>query len=327
MDDQLSKDNGPTEKDLGSPARRREMPRRHVLLACLSVVLAVAGVLVYVQAAPSLLPLPGDEASAPANDAQDDSGVEGDNDSGDNEEAPEDAEDASGESDAKDGADGQKDPETATAQGAASGEKDDEENPGSQDQGDKQDSSASESPSKDSGASDEPSTPSNPSMPSTPSTPNEQPPAADDVFANAPSAAEEQEFRAFLAGWLSQLHGYLSQANGVAGTFDATCLSGDLSARRANSGSCNALCQQLLSGYVTVRDRPRSNYSQYTGAQERLIGAYRCLYSYVACYSDAWSINVSFDDPSGHEGEFRSPLGPSAGYLSEFYSYYQGLSI
>ena len=326
MDDQLSKDNVPTEKNLGSPARRWEMPRRHVLLACLSVALAVVGVLVYVQAAPSLLPLPGGEASAPANDAQ----VSNDADEtveGKNEEAPEDEEDASGESAAEDGADGQKDPETATAQGAASGEKDDAENPGSKDQVDKQDSSASETPSKDSGSSNEPSTPTNPSTPSTPSTPNEQPPAADDVFANAPSAAEEQEFRAFLAGWLSQLHGYLSQANGVAGTFDATCLSGDLSARRANSGSCNALCQQLLSGYVTVRDRPRSNYSQYTGVQERLIGAYRCLYSYVACYSDAWGINVSFDDPNGHEGEFRSPLGPSAGYLSEFYSYYQGLSI
>ena len=71
----------------------------------------------------------------------------------------------------------------------------------------------------------------------------------------------------------------------------------------------------------------RSNNSQYCDEQERLIGSYRCLMSYVGCYRDAWNINVSYDDPSGHVGEFSGPLSASEGYLSEFHSYYDGLAI
>ena len=71
----------------------------------------------------------------------------------------------------------------------------------------------------------------------------------------------------------------------------------------------------------------RSNYSQYCDEQERLIGAYRCLASYVGCYVDAWDVNVSYETPGDHVSEFTAPLASCDGYMAEFHSYYDGLML
>lgn len=153
------------------------------------------------------------------------------------------------------------------------------------------------------------------------------PSSGGDVFSSVPSEAEEAEFRAFLAARASAIPGYLRQAEACASDFERDSLSASLSTRRAHLGSCSSLGQQLLSEYAAVVNRPRSNYSAYCDEQERLIGAYRCLGSYVGRYESAWDVNTSYDDPRGHEDEFRRPLGAAAGDLSEFHGYYDGLSL
>lgn len=148
-----------------------------------------------------------------------------------------------------------------------------------------------------------------------------------DIFSSTPSEAEEREFRAFLAGKASSLSGYLSQASACASDFERDSVTADLGTRRAHQGTCASLSQRLFSEYLAVRDRPRSNHSAYCDEQERLIGAYRCLATYVGCYASAWEVNVSLDDPVGHESAFRAPLASSASSLAEFHSYYDGLSL
>ena len=149
----------------------------------------------------------------------------------------------------------------------------------------------------------------------------------EDIFSSTPSAAEEEAFRSFLSGKASSIPGYVSQASACASSFENDSVGASLSVRQSHRGTCVALTQQLFSEYVAVRDYVRSNNSQYCDEQERLIGSYRCLMSYVGCYSDAWDINVSYDDPGSHVGEFSGPLSSSGGYLSEFHSYYDGLAI
>lgn len=165
----------------------------------------------------------------------------------------------------------------------------------------------------------------------TPSTPDgpgvTEPDETDDIFSSTPSAAEEEAFRSFLSGKASSIPGYASQASACASSFETDSVGASLSVRQSHRGTCEALTQQLFSEYIAVRDYVRSNNSQYCDEQERLIGSYRCLMSYVGCYRDAWNINVSYDDPSGHVGEFSGPLSASGGYLSEFHSYYDGLAI
>ena len=83
-----------------------------------------------------------------------------------------------------------------------------------------------------------------------------------DPFSAAPTAAQEQEFRAFLAGWYARL-----------GACESEAAAGDAS-------TC-------WSGYYAVRDYVRSNGSRWCGAQENLIGAYRCLAWYAESGDEA----------------------------------------
>lgn len=85
---------------------------------------------------------------------------------------------------------------------------------------------------------------------------------SDDPFSATPSAADEQEFHAFLAGWYGRL-----------GACESEAAAGDAST-----------CWQ---GYAAVRDYVRSNGSRWCGAQENLIGAYRCLAWYAASGDEA----------------------------------------
>ena len=89
------------------------------------------------------------------------------------------------------------------------------------------------------------------------SAPSQDDSTSADPFSATPSAADEQEFHAFLAGWYTRL-----------GACESEAAAGDAS-------TC-------WSGYYAVRDYVRSNGSRWCGAQENLIGAYRCLAWYAA---------------------------------------------
>lgn len=94
------------------------------------------------------------------------------------------------------------------------------------------------------------------------SVPSQDDSTSADPFSATPSAADEQEFHAFLAGWYARL-----------GACESEAAAGDAS-------TC-------WSGYYAVRDYVRSNGSCWCGAQENLIGAYRCLAWYAESGDEA----------------------------------------
>ena len=94
------------------------------------------------------------------------------------------------------------------------------------------------------------------------SVPSQDDSTSADPFSATPSAADEQEFHAFLAGWYARL-----------GACESEAAAGDAS-------TC-------WSGYYAVRDYVRSNGSRWCGAQENLIGAYRCLAWYAESGDEA----------------------------------------
>lgn len=94
------------------------------------------------------------------------------------------------------------------------------------------------------------------------SVPSQNDSTPSDPFSAAPTAAQEQKFHAFLAGWYGRL-----------GTCESEAAAGDAS-------TC-------WSGYYAVRDYVRSNGSRWCGAQENLIGAYRCLAWYAESGDEA----------------------------------------
>ena len=94
------------------------------------------------------------------------------------------------------------------------------------------------------------------------SAPSQDDSTSADPFSAAPSAVDEQEFHAFLAGWYARL-----------GACESEAAAGDAS-------TC-------WSGYYAVCDYVRSNGSRWCGAQENLIGAYRCLAWYAESGDEA----------------------------------------
>lgn len=299
----------------GSPAparRRRGLPPRASALVVIAFTLLVVSGVVYVQSIPSLLPA-GDPGAPAAGGEEPTESNQGQASAG--EDAGAQGDQAAPGTGPGTGADAEKLvlPDV-TLEGAHV-----EEQPAADDP-------EAEDPKPDAPAADDPKPPAN-DAPSGDAG-DDAPDAGDDnIFTSDPSAEEEASFRAFLAGKASAIPGYVSQANTCASAFERDCQSAGLSARRADRGTCASLTQQLFSEYIAVRDYVRSNNSQYCDEQERLVGAYRCLMSYVDCYLDAWDINVSFEDPSGHVGEFTAPLDACDGYLAEFHSYYDGFTI
>ena len=145
---------------------------------------------------------------------------------------------------------------------------------------------------------------------------------------------EEQESRLYdhLVKYANRLPGYVSEVNACVTTFEQTCLSTDYNARVQGRSSCMSLFNTLLSEFVAVRDYPRSNYSRYAKAHDDLINMYRCLFSYVDNYVDAWDANLAYEDPSGHVDDFMAPLYANMvngknQYLAEFEVSYQGFTL
>lgn len=150
---------------------------------------------------------------------------------------------------------------------------------------------------------------------------------AEEPAPSGPSESEEQAFRSFLVDKASAVPDYTSRMSACASAFSADAATADLSTRNAHRSDCAALREELFYDYIALRDYVRSNDSRYCDEQERLIGAYRCLTSYVDCYCSAWDLNVGYEDPAAHVDEFMGPLQGVDGYVSEFHGYYDGLVI
>ena len=148
-----------------------------------------------------------------------------------------------------------------------------------------------------------------------------------------PTPEEERMAYEFLLGHAQAIDGYVVKANACVDAFNSDCLA-ELATRKAHKSTCYALQTDLFYNRydVLVNKAPIHNDSKYRKAHGDLISMYRCLLAYVGTLDEAWEINVGFEDPASHVGEFMGPINSATEngeniHLAEFKRYYEGFVL
>ena len=150
-----------------------------------------------------------------------------------------------------------------------------------------------------------------------------------------PDPTVDQALYEYLSGRLQSMSGMLERVNACVGAFNEHCATASLETRLAYQRECDALWQELFGAYSEMLNNPLMgtvNDSSYGQEYGDIVGMYRCLYSYVGTIANAWTINVTFENPSEHVEEFMAPVqadmvnGENV-YYTEFRGYYEGFVL
>lgn len=147
------------------------------------------------------------------------------------------------------------------------------------------------------------------SQPDTPSEPDSGSGSGDQGDIPDPTPEQVQEIYDTLLAKSQLIESYAAKVNACASAFNEDCLNPSLDVRLARQRTCDALGSRLLSEYSTLLNPPiYIQNTPYLEAWGNLVGMYRCLGEYSGTISEAWEINVSFEDPSAHVDEFMAPV-------------------
>lgn len=148
-----------------------------------------------------------------------------------------------------------------------------------------------------------------PSQPDTPSEPDSGSGSGDQGDIPDPTPEQVQEIYDTLLAKSQLIESYAAEVNACASAFNEDCLNPSLDVRLARQRTCDALGSRLFSEYSTLLNPPiYIQNTPYLEAWGNLVGMYRCLGEYSGTISEAWEINVSFEDPSAHVDEFMAPV-------------------
>lgn len=152
-----------------------------------------------------------------------------------------------------------------------------------------------------------------------------------DVVPDKPSdsgldAATEAKWYSYYASSYNNLSAMLESYNGCVADFDNLKYASQQE-RQVAASRCEALSSELLAGYLHVRDSGIPDASKYRSVKDAQTSCYRCLAGALGSIIDAWKVNLSFTDPSGHEVEFMKPImkdqvNGENKYLAEFNTNY-----
>lgn len=148
-----------------------------------------------------------------------------------------------------------------------------------------------------------------PSQPDAPSEPDFGSGSGDQGDIPDPTPEQVQEIYDTLLAKSQLIESYAAEVNACASAFNEDCLNPSLDVRLARQRTCDALGSRLLSEYSTLLNLSiHIQNTPYLEAWGNLVGMYRCLGDYSGTISEAWEINVSFEDPSAHVDEFMAPV-------------------
>ena len=148
-----------------------------------------------------------------------------------------------------------------------------------------------------------------PSQPDTPSEPDSGSGSGDQGDIPDPTPEQVQEIYDTLLAKSQLIESYAAEVNACVSAFYEDCLNPSLDVRLARQRTCDALGSRLFSEYATLLNPPiYIQNTPYLEAWGNLVGMYRCLGDYSGTISEAWEINVSFEDPSAHVDEFMAPV-------------------
>ena len=152
-----------------------------------------------------------------------------------------------------------------------------------------------------------------------------------DVVPDKPSdsgldAATEAKWYSYYASSYNNLSAMLESYNGCVADFDNLKYASQQE-RQVAASRCEALSSELLAGYLHVRDSGIPDASKYHSVKDAQTSCYRCLAGALGSIIDAWKVNLSFTDPSGHEVELMKPImkdqvNGENKYLAEFNTNY-----
>lgn len=125
--------------------------------------------------------------------------------------------------------------------------------------------------------------------------------------------------------------GYIDQIEACTTAFEQDALA-DINTRAAHQRQIEAIDVELSNHWLALMNSLSSMSVRYQGAAGELLGMYRCLSSYMGTLEEAWTKNLSFEDPSAHVDEFMQPIwndevNGQNKYLTEFNEYYSGFVL
>lgn len=162
-----------------------------------------------------------------------------------------------------------------------------------------------------------------PDTPTTPPAEDEEP----DEPAPDPGPTEEQlAYREQVVAMYNDLPGYVERVNACTQAFNDDCLA-DLSTRLAHQRTCEALDQELFGRWSDLNMMPSIPNNPYSSAKGEVTAMYRLLATYLGCVYNAWTVNVQYEEPSGHVEEFMVPLAGAQEHLEEFRTRYEGFEL
>lgn len=154
---------------------------------------------------------------------------------------------------------------------------------------------------------------------------NSQPPVQP-----GPDADEDASFRDVLVGYYNNLAPHAQTVSNLYAQFNSNCLSADSDLRMSCLSEVNTEFNALMASGTEVQNLAVPNGSAYAQKYEDIRMLYYDLISATAALRRAWIINVSMENPSGHQADFMAPIlektGPDGKIipLSDFEQRYPG---
>ncbi len=159
-----------------------------------------------------------------------------------------------------------------------------------------------------------------------PSTPPDEDGPGDDKPDDTEKDQQDYEFLLAEFQAIDGEGGYIDQINACSTSFDQDKFA-PTEVRTTHLYRCEAINAELYSHYVALVNRVGGMSSHNSAAAGKLIGMYRCLSGYLDTLSEAWTVSLSFEDPSDHVDEFMQPIwndevNGENKHLAEFNEYY-----
>lgn len=139
---------------------------------------------------------------------------------------------------------------------------------------------------------------------------------------STPSAAEEESYHSYLVGVLGTLNSQCEQLNACVDTFNARAYDAPLSERRSYYQQAQNLSAKIFNEFGSMRMHLPPDNSKWSEAANNLVGAYNRLWRYSCDLSNAWSVNVEYDDPYENPNDWREPMDVTGAQDAQEFQYF-----
>lgn len=139
-----------------------------------------------------------------------------------------------------------------------------------------------------------------------------------------PAALDGDELKEYLERFYGVVTSMDTRVRQLAEEFNENYLSSDVDVRKSSASFVDEFSKQIQARYDALVELNVPMSSEYYQSWVDLCTLYDCLARRIDAIDEAWTISLSFEDPSGHEDEITEPLSRDRGedgnsiYLTQF---------